>query len=102
MSTICHFHLHPSAFASVGILPDDVDSIVDCLLAIGPERVTIVDFDLITAAAIADRLVGHKVRVHVEGSGLTEWPDAGDVYEALLLRLRLSVTESFRQDDMKE
>jgi len=97
MSTTHHFCLHPSSFAADGILPDNVDGIVESVLAEAPAKVTIMGFDQITASAIANRLVSHELSVHVSGSGEAEWPHAADIYSSLMLKLRLSRYEPLRE-----
>lgn len=97
MGTTHHFCLHPSSFAADGILPDNVDGIVECVLAEAPAKVTIMGFDLITASAIADRLVAHELTVHVSGSGEAEWPHAADIFSSLMLKLSLSSREPLRE-----
>lgn len=94
-----HFCLHPSSFAANGILPDNVDAIVESVLSLSPARVTIMGFDQNIAAAIANRLVAQedKLRVHVSGSGEVEWPHAEDIYASLMLKLRLSGCEPLRE-----
>ncbi|WP_199031334.1 hypothetical protein [Ralstonia sp. ASV6] len=99
MSTSHHFCLHPSSFAADGILPDNVDGIVESILAQSPAQVTIMGFDQSTAAAIANRLVAQEctLRVHVSGSGEVEWPHAEDIYASLMFKLRMASKEPMRE-----
>ena len=78
----------PSGWDDVDIDVTNIDVMVDRIIGLGPHRVTVGDFDQNTAAAIANRLVAVGVcAVHVEGSGLAQWPTAATIYKDLLARM---------------
>jgi hypothetical protein len=91
-----HFTLHPNSFASIGVTADDVEDIVDLLIGCGPERVTIIGFDAMVAASIADQLVCHEMKVHVDGSGEAAWRTPADVYAQCIARINGAINAAGR------
>ncbi|MDM8356590.1 hypothetical protein [Pandoraea communis] len=75
---------------SVGIAADDVDSIVDCAIALGWTSLTLEGFAEQTTAAIADRLAFHGVSVWISGLNGAKWRTPNAVYADLLERLRVT------------